>query len=273
MQQRRPRLGDVIDDYCPRERRITNHAVVAMIEDTVKQTRCSTCDAEHEYKQGKAPAARRRKTGAPAAAQLVEGAAGRPRPPTSPRRSRRSTMLRSEIDRRRRAGRATPRRSRRQQSRRRSRRPETENEVERTDEERESENWPVHRPLIRAHAAASRRTSARAQGARLHDPPGREVRSQSQRPPSRRRRSLSSGWTPGSGHVSVRAGLVPIRRAARSRPGSGWRAAGQRHGGGNRPPGQGGGGNRPGQGQVPVAGHGPVAAADGSGTLELVLGP
>ncbi len=49
MQQRRVRLGDVLDDYCPRERRITNHAVVAMIDDQVKQTRCATCDAEHEY--------------------------------------------------------------------------------------------------------------------------------------------------------------------------------------------------------------------------------
>ena len=61
MQQRRLRLGDILDDYCPRERRITNHAVVAMVDDDVKQTRCTTCDADHEYKQGKAPAARRRK--------------------------------------------------------------------------------------------------------------------------------------------------------------------------------------------------------------------
>ena len=64
MQQRRLRLGDILDDYCPRERRITNHVVVAMIEDDVRQTRCSTCDAEHEYKQAKAPASRRKKTGA-----------------------------------------------------------------------------------------------------------------------------------------------------------------------------------------------------------------
>ena len=64
MQQRRVRLGDVLDDYCPRERRITNHAVVAMIEDEVKQTRCATCDAEHEYKEARVPAARRKKGGA-----------------------------------------------------------------------------------------------------------------------------------------------------------------------------------------------------------------
>jgi hypothetical protein len=61
MQQRRLRLGDILDDYCPRERRITNHAVVAMIEDDVKQTRCTTCDTEHEYKQGKLPSLRRKK--------------------------------------------------------------------------------------------------------------------------------------------------------------------------------------------------------------------
>jgi hypothetical protein len=61
MQQRRVRLGDILDDYCPRERRITNHAVVAMIEDTVKQTRCTTCDADHEYRDGKAPSPRKRK--------------------------------------------------------------------------------------------------------------------------------------------------------------------------------------------------------------------
>ena len=67
-QQRRLRLGDILDDYCPRERRITNHAVVAMIEDEVKQTRCTTCDADHEYKQAKVPAARRKK--------LEGGAAG-----------------------------------------------------------------------------------------------------------------------------------------------------------------------------------------------------
>ena len=61
MQQRRLRLGDVLDDYCPRERRITNHAVVAMIGEEVRQTRCTTCDAEHEYKHARVPPARRKK--------------------------------------------------------------------------------------------------------------------------------------------------------------------------------------------------------------------
>ncbi len=79
MQQRRLRLGDVLDDYCPRERRITNHVVAAMIDDDVKQTRCSTCDADHEYKHGKAPSPRRRKAEAGLAGE-IEGAL-RPRAP------------------------------------------------------------------------------------------------------------------------------------------------------------------------------------------------
>jgi hypothetical protein len=62
MEQRPLRLGDILDDYCPRERRLTNHAVVAMIEEDVKQTRCTTCDAEHAYKGGKLPRRRKKET-------------------------------------------------------------------------------------------------------------------------------------------------------------------------------------------------------------------
>src|SRR4051812_46723814 len=66
MQQRQLRLGDILDDYCPRERRVTNHVIVAMIADDVKQVRCTTCDADHEFKHAKVPR-QRRKTETPAA--------------------------------------------------------------------------------------------------------------------------------------------------------------------------------------------------------------
>jgi hypothetical protein len=62
MEQRRLRLGDILDDYCPRERRVTNHAIVAMIEEDVKQTRCTTCDAEHAYKGARVPTRRKKET-------------------------------------------------------------------------------------------------------------------------------------------------------------------------------------------------------------------
>ena len=59
MEQRPLRLGDHVDDYCPRERRITNHTIVALVDDAIKQTRCTTCESDHVYKGGKTP--RRRK--------------------------------------------------------------------------------------------------------------------------------------------------------------------------------------------------------------------
>lgn len=73
MQQRRLRLGDILDDYCPRERRITNHTVVAMIDDTVKQTRCTTCDADHDYRAAKVPAPRRKKDASGLADEVLAG--------------------------------------------------------------------------------------------------------------------------------------------------------------------------------------------------------
>jgi len=83
MQQRRLRPGDVLDDYCPRERRVTDHAIVAMIEDKIKQTRCVVCDAEHEYKQAKVPPQRKKK--APALfTQVLDGLQGPARPPHLP---------------------------------------------------------------------------------------------------------------------------------------------------------------------------------------------
>lgn len=83
MQQRRLRPGDVLDDYCPRERRITDHAIVAMIDDTIQQTRCVVCDAEHEYKQAKVPAQRRKKTPA-LFTQVLDGLKAPARPPHVP---------------------------------------------------------------------------------------------------------------------------------------------------------------------------------------------
>jgi hypothetical protein len=59
MEQRPLRLGDLVDDYCPRERRVTNHAIVAIVNDGIRQTRCTACDTEHVFKGAKAP--RRRK--------------------------------------------------------------------------------------------------------------------------------------------------------------------------------------------------------------------
>jgi hypothetical protein len=85
MQDRRYRPGDVLDDYCPRERRITDHAIVAMIDDEIRRTRCGVCDAEHEYKEAKVPSPRR-KTQPPAlftqVLETMNGPVPRPHPVT-----------------------------------------------------------------------------------------------------------------------------------------------------------------------------------------------
>src|SRR5512141_2026792 len=81
MQQRQLRLGDILDAYCPRERRVTNHAVVAMVGEDVKQTRCTTCDTEHEYKHAKVPRQRRKNEPAALFSQVAAGAPKRVTPP------------------------------------------------------------------------------------------------------------------------------------------------------------------------------------------------
>lgn len=60
-----------MDDYCPRERRLSNHVIAAMVDDTIKQTRCATCDFEHPYKEGKVPARRAKKDSPAALVQRV----------------------------------------------------------------------------------------------------------------------------------------------------------------------------------------------------------
>ena len=138
MEQRRPRLGDVVDDYCPRERRLSNHVVVAMVGDAIKQTRCTTCDAEHIYKNAKVPP-KRKKADSPAALVQAGGRGLTEKPrlasPTSPvEEPTRSASPRRP--RRRRAGRVDSRRRRGRAGRRGAR--------------AASEDGPVHRPLIRA---------------------------------------------------------------------------------------------------------------------------
>jgi hypothetical protein len=49
------RLGDVIDDYCVKCRRLTNHSVVSMMNSAPAKVRCRTCYNEHDYRHEEAP--------------------------------------------------------------------------------------------------------------------------------------------------------------------------------------------------------------------------
>jgi hypothetical protein len=47
---RSARLGDVIDDYCVKCKRVMNHAVVSLIEEQPAKVRCRTCYNDHDYR-------------------------------------------------------------------------------------------------------------------------------------------------------------------------------------------------------------------------------
>jgi len=151
MQQRQLRLGDILDDYCPRERRLTNHAVVAMVGDDVKQTRCTTCDAEHEYKHAKVPRQRKKADApalqAPVAANapkkvphVVEGAADPIAEPAAPAPAAAVAPADADI-------RADEDDVRDEPSGDEDAR---EDAADRDDDAEPVEEGPVHRPLIRA---------------------------------------------------------------------------------------------------------------------------
>ena len=245
MQQRRPRLGDVIDDYCPRERRITNHAVVAMIEDGVKQTRCTTCDAEHEYKQAKVPSTRKRKTAEPAA-QLVDAPN---RPPEGDELHDESAPLAAALDD---AAESTESAEAVEQPELAAAAPadvdeavESESESETASEGGDRDEWPVHRPLIRAQLP-------RPEG---HTPERKEPdftmrqggRFDQNRNNGRHRGGYRQGGRQAQGHSPSGSGgnsRFGGQRGSGFGQGGG-QGQGQRQG--NRS-GQGGGGNRAGQG-------------------------
>ncbi len=49
------RLGDVLDDYCVKCRRLTNHSIVSLMNGTAAKVRCRTCYSDHDYRNEQAP--------------------------------------------------------------------------------------------------------------------------------------------------------------------------------------------------------------------------
>ena len=49
------RLGDVIDDYCVKCKRIMNHSVVSLVNSGPAKVRCRTCYSDHDYRHEQAP--------------------------------------------------------------------------------------------------------------------------------------------------------------------------------------------------------------------------
>jgi hypothetical protein len=79
------RLGDIIDDYCVKCRRVTNHAVVSLLDGKAAKVRCRTCYSDHDFRNEQAPPSKKdlkkaalfaevlMNSGAPAAVPEVAG--------------------------------------------------------------------------------------------------------------------------------------------------------------------------------------------------------
>ena len=246
MQQRQLRLGDILDDYCPRERRLTNHAVVAMVGDDVKQTRCTTCDAEHEYKHAKVPR-QRRKPDSPAAlyAQVARRRAEARHARSPPHRVADAAGEHDDdVD----VDEAvlpddsapdvdehaddpevrTPLASRSLPTRRQPKTTTTKTS------ERKDEEGPVHRPLIRASLPRRRAAAAGAAGSRVHDPPAGGPSEPFPAAPAAQRgsRSRATARTATAARRTAQRGGARARRRRPSAAGSRWRRA--RHGPGRK---------------------------------------
>ncbi|MGB7760266.1 MAG: hypothetical protein WBL61_10585 [Bryobacteraceae bacterium] len=52
---REPRLGDDIDDYCVRCKRIMNHSIVSVINAEPAKVRCRICHSDHDFRHEQAP--------------------------------------------------------------------------------------------------------------------------------------------------------------------------------------------------------------------------
>ena len=55
MMMRDIRLGDDIDDFCVRCKRVMNHNVVSVLNGQAAKVRCRTCYSDHDFRHEQAP--------------------------------------------------------------------------------------------------------------------------------------------------------------------------------------------------------------------------
>jgi hypothetical protein len=83
MPDRPLRLGEVIDDYCPRCRLLMNHDVASLSGDQVAKVTCRTCHNTHDYRHAQVPTRRKGKKDDPKSL-MEQVLASMPLPPSPP---------------------------------------------------------------------------------------------------------------------------------------------------------------------------------------------
>ena len=74
------RLGDVLDDYCVKCRRLTNHSIVSLVGAKAAKVRCRTCYSDHDYRNEQIPPSKKDLKKAALFNQVLAGAAPAPGP-------------------------------------------------------------------------------------------------------------------------------------------------------------------------------------------------
>jgi hypothetical protein len=59
------RLGDDIDDFCVKCKRVMNHLVVSILGDAPAKVRCKTCYSDHDFRHEQAPPPKEKKPPVP----------------------------------------------------------------------------------------------------------------------------------------------------------------------------------------------------------------
>jgi hypothetical protein len=84
MSERPLRLGDVLDDYCPRCRLLLNHDVASLVNGIAAKVTCRTCYNTHDYRNAEVPPKRPSKKAAEKKSLMEQVLAGIPEPPPAP---------------------------------------------------------------------------------------------------------------------------------------------------------------------------------------------
>ncbi|GIU80098.1 MAG: hypothetical protein KatS3mg005_3336 [Bryobacteraceae bacterium] len=83
------RLGDDIDDYCIKCKRVTNHSILAIVDGEPVKVRCRSCYNEGPYRRCVVPPSKRELQKAALMKQMLEQASPPPAPaaPEKPKKT------------------------------------------------------------------------------------------------------------------------------------------------------------------------------------------
>jgi len=84
MSDRPQRLGDVIDDYCPRCRLLLNHDISSLSGTEIAKVTCRTCHNSHDYRHAQVPTRRKSKKTVSKKPEATPTATPAETPPPSP---------------------------------------------------------------------------------------------------------------------------------------------------------------------------------------------